>query len=83
MFRTNNLSICRVCCKILLFGVAFQLLSFTSDIIYRIRKYAKLLKDKRFELENLTGAVEKYSSLVNGEQVEISLFCTRHLIGSI
>ena len=34
----------------------------------RIRKYAKLLKDKRFELENLTGTVEKaISKIGNGE----------------
>ena len=66
MFRTNNLSICRVYCKILLFGVClsapfiyigYNLFSIRTP---RIRKYAKLpLKDKRFELENLTGAVEK------------------------
>ena len=46
------------------------------------RKNAKLLKDKQFELRKVTGAVVAYSSPVN-KQVEISLFCTRHLIGWI
>ena len=44
------------------------------------RKNAKLLKDKQFELREVTGAVVAYSSSVN-KQVEISLFCTQHLIG--
>ena len=66
----------------------FQLLSFTSDVIYLQnstsgnRKNAKLLKDKQFELRKVTGAVVAYSSPVN-KQVEISLFCTQHLIGWI
>ena len=61
---------------------AFQLLPFTSDIIsfqfvfLRTSKHAKLLKDKRFELENLTSAVGDYTSQVNDQKVEISLFCT-------
>ena len=46
------------------------------------RKNAKLLKDKQFEPRKVTGAVVAYSSPVN-KQVEISLFCTRHLIGWI
>ena len=46
------------------------------------RKNAKLLEDKQFELRKVTGAVAAYSSPVN-KQVEISLFCTRHLIGWI
>ena len=46
------------------------------------RKNAKLLTDKQFELRKVTGAVVAYSSQVN-KQVEISLFCTRHLIGWI
>ena len=46
------------------------------------RKNAKLLKDKQFELRKVTGAVVAYSSPVN-KQVEISLFCTQHLIGWI
>ena len=46
------------------------------------RKNAKLLKDKQFELRKVTGPVVAYSSPVN-KQVEISLFCTRHLIGWI
>ena len=65
---------------------AFQLLSFTSDIIYLQtsgnRKNAKLLKDKKFELRKVTGAVVAYPSPVN-KQVEISLFCTQRLIGWI
>ena len=46
------------------------------------RKNAKLLKDKQFEPRKVTGAVVAYSSPVN-KQVEISLFCTWHLIGWI
>ena len=46
------------------------------------RKNAKLLKDKQFELRKVTGSVVAYSSPVN-KQVEISLFCTGHLIGWI
>ena len=46
------------------------------------RKNAKLLKDKQFELRKVTSAVVAYSSPVN-KQVEISLFCTQHLTGSI
>ena len=46
------------------------------------RKNAKLLKDKQFELRKVTGAVVAYSSPVD-KQVEISLFCTQHLIGWI
>ena len=45
-------------------------------------KNAKLLKDKQFQLRKVTGAVVAYSYPVN-KQVEISLFCTRHLIGWI
>ena len=46
------------------------------------RKNAKLRKDKQFELRKVTGAIVAYSSPVN-KQVEISLFCTQHLIGWI
>ena len=46
------------------------------------RENAKLLKDKQFELRKVTGALVAYSSPVN-KQVEISLFCTQHLIGWI
>ena len=46
------------------------------------RENAKLLKDKQFELRKVTGAVVAYSYPVN-KQVEISLFCTQHLIGWI
>ena len=78
----------RVRCTILLFGIClttafinigYNLFSIRTP---RARKHAKELKDKRFELENLTHAVDANSSPVN-EQVEISLFCTRHLVGSL
>ena len=65
MFRTNNLSIlCPVCSKILLFGVCLSVsfiyvgYNLFSIFTSRIRKYAKLPKDKRFELQNLTPAVK-------------------------
>ena len=79
MFRTNNLC-CQFCIVFavklnLLFGFCLSALfvymgyNFFSICTTRTHKHAKLLKDKQFDA---------YSSLVNGQQVEISLFCTQH-----
>ena len=87
LFRTNNLC-CQFCIvfavKFSCLEFAFQLLSFTSDIIYfQFILLEPTTMQKRFELEHLTSTVNMYSSPVNSQHIDISLFCTQHLIGSI
>ena len=79
LYLTGFCSLLRVCLSAPFIYIGYNL--FTNSASGN-RKNAKLLKDKQFELRKVTGAVAAYSSLVN-KQVEISLFCTQHLIGWI
>ena len=79
LYLTEFCSLLGVCLSAPFFYIGYNL--FTNSTSGN-RKNAKLLKDKQFELRKGTGAVVAYSSPVN-KQVEISLFCTQHLIGWI
>ena len=81
LYLTGFCSLLGVCLSAPFIYIGYNL--FTNSRTSGNCKNAKLLKDKQFELKKVTGAVVAiYSSPVN-KQVEISLFCTRHLIGWI
>ena len=79
VYLTELCSLLGVCLSAPFIYIGYNLLTNNTS---GNRNNAKLLKDKQFELRKVIGAVVAYSSPVN-KQVEISLFCTRHLIGWI